>query len=159
VTVQISNMTALANVPDAMTAQAAYNKITQNTNNSGLPFQIDVGSGNMVTPLAVEVKVPSTSTPTPSPTTVPPVVTSTVFVTVTPSACPSASPCPEPTSAPTAEVKTYSRRYVVGLGFGMVIFGVTLALLAIFIGMFVYLRCNKRLSMRTGYERQVNIES
>ena len=154
-TVQISNMSVVANVSDAVTAQAAYDKIARNTNNGVLPFQIDVGMGNMVTPLSVEVKIAGSST-MPSSTTM---VTTTV--TITPTACPSATPCPTPTSSPSpaARGRMYSQRYVVGLGVGMVFFGAAIALLLVFVGTCVFWKFAKRFSMRTGYERHVNIES
>ena len=157
---QISNMTAIAsNVNNLVTARAAYDNIFQNTTGGVLPFQVDVGAGHMVNPRQVELKVIDGSSvmPTPSATVKP------VAVTVTPSSCPSVPAqlhtfstvlCPSP--VPSGTGKTYSRGYVAGIAFGMILLGSTTTLLAIFVGNLIYSKHKQRFSLRTGYERQVN---
>ena len=87
-----------------------------------------------------------------------PTSTSTFMVTVTPSNCPAvpiSSVYVCPTSMPAPIGKAYSRSYVVGLAFGMIILGAAVATLSLGLGMFVCTRF-KKMSFRTGYERQVN---
>ena len=159
-TAQISNLTAKANISDAVTvvtALAAVSKIYKNTVGGALPFQIEITSGVMVTPQQVEVMVVEPSSPVQS-LSVMPTPTSTVAVTVTPSNCPTvpvSSVYVCPTSMPAPIGKAYSQSYVVGLAFGMIILGAAVATLSLCLGMYVCTRF-KKMSFRTGYERQVN---
>ena len=154
-TAQISNLTAKANISDAVTALAAVSKIYKNTVGGALPFQIEITSGVMVTPQQVEVMVVEPSSPVQSSSVMP---TPTVTVTVTPSNCPTvpvSSVYVCPTSMPAPIGKAYSQSYVVGLAFGMIILGAAVAILSLCLGMYVCTRF-KKMSFRTGYERQVN---
>lgn len=175
VSLQLSNLTSKASVENRKTALEAYEAILNNTVNGQAPFQVQISSGNMVTPY---VELPSTtqncqdvisSITTVSPSTTIPdsILTSTpsmdVTVTITVTVTPSCSmvPTQSPTSPATCPPSTGSpvgvaQSRVIGIAFGTLITGSFVSC----IGMVMCFLCYQKTRTRTwspslaGYQKQ-----
>ena len=138
VSLQLSNLTDVANMTNHTSAQEAYNNIMDNTIEGEAPFHIELSPGITVTPYIIDpytCQCPSSAYvsatqsisselfTTPSPSVI--IITTTITVTATPTVtCPSI-PTPLPTTPPTCQVPSagVSQSHVVGIAFGTLITG------------------------------------
>ena len=179
VSVQISNLTSLANVTDPKTALEAYQTILNNSVDGIAPFRIEVSAGHLITPFVFtpdktqncpkvttstsDITV-STSDITVSPssyttTSMPPMVTTTtVTVTETTTMSCSLSPVESPTTCPpnTPASVGVAQSRVVGIAFGTLITGSVASCISMVLCFLCYQKTRTRMwsPSTMGYQKQ-----
>lgn len=172
ISLQISNLTSLANITNRKTALEVYRTILNNSVDGQAPFQIEISSGYVVTPY---VFVPDgtkncndvtssnefTVSPSDSITTSTPSVIITTTITKTSTASCSAMPTQSPTASTTCSPNTPSpvgvaQSRVVGIAFGTLITGSVVSCVSMVMCFLCYQKTRTRMwsPSTIGYQKQ-----
>lgn len=174
ISVQISNLTSVANVTNPKSALEAYQTILNDSMDGIAPFQIEVSAGHVITPFvftpdktlncpeviasASDITVSPSSTISYTTSTPSMVITTTVTVTETVTMSCSPVPTESPTACPpnTPASMGVAQSRVVGIAFGTLITGSVASCVAMVMCFFCYQKTRTRMwsPSTMGYQKQ-----